>query len=516
MPRYNNTYELLFPGDSAYTDITSIVDSRQTSMTITLTTEDLKSAIDSLSFTLGMKSAQQTVVEKLLDAQQNHERVFVRYSADSVKFTGYIRPTIKQSFSRGIPMNVSLEAEDMSYLLDAPMTDAFEYPSHIDNAPFYIFNPSDKENSIVHQRLYAAGYNDSQINNWMDPILDTIEYTSCDADSERTFRDYLDTLLYEYGYVQFFDNLGAWSYFKLSIDVITAHYSRTNQWLSRNGLQLSGTDNEYDGFKLTWSKLAVLRNVKLYSENLPIDDAKFTGKAIEANAYFPEDSDIQDVWQEYKSDWCDIPYMTEQSRVKNDDISMLTAKNIELQVYKDEGITLDGTPVFEPRRAKYRFVNGSQVQKLYMFDLWGDALIRNEVIEYTSSGSTNPKEYTSEFIFDEDTARLMVARMASWYQNTDMVYTWDDLQTLECGNIIQLSPENSVVSTQALIVGYTETNTGVVIRNISALGISEYQSQPVTITRRVLPISSNNVADASNSRAFLPFDPISLDKVVIS
>lgn len=526
--RYGLTYGILFNGDSAYTDISHLVDSSSTVTTKFLTGDKLTSAIDSCSFTLKNKSnlspTQQDVIQELISAQSLKQKVLFTLSDESSRiFTGYIRPSLSQTYQRKVPSSVSVSAEDMSYLLDSPMNNVFEYPDHIDKDGFYIFNPSDKSHSIIHQRLYDAGYEDYQINNWMSPILDQITYTSGEQDSKRTYRNYIDTLLFEYGYVQYFDNLGAWSYKKLSWDSIVPDHTRTEEWLSDQGFKVMGSDNEIDGVKVEWATLDILRNTRVYSANLPISDGVFTGKEIDGGAYYPEDSDVDDVWQEFKDDWADKPYLMKQSRKENEDLTLLCAKNIRLHSYVDEEVQLDTSddlPQFEPKRAKYRFINTSdETKKIYLFDLSGDVLIRSEVSTMLSPiTSIMPKEYTTEFIFSYDKALLLTSRLQTWYNNSDNIYEWSEFGSVDFGDIVQVSPVDSVISTYAFVGSYVETYLpdGRKQRAIRAFGVDEYQSLPLEWTRRVNRVKTDaNRVLAKDSDSIL-FDIASIDKVVVS
>ncbi len=525
MSRYNLKYELLFHGDAEYTDISNLVDSTKTSVTRYLTGENLNSAIDSCLCSLQNRSlvngmTQQDIVEKLLLAQETQDKVFFRLSDTANIFTGYVRPTLSQTYNRDIPSIVKLDIEDMSYLLDNAMSELFEYPSHIDNDGFYIFNPDDKEHSIVHQRLYAAGYADDQIDNSLSGIFNQIAHTSGKTDATRTYRDYIDTLLKEYGYVQYFNESGLWAYKKLEFDSLSVDYVRTDEWLSDNGLSVNGNDNEIDGYKLKWSVLDLLRDVRLYTANTSTADGEFTGMKIGVDDYYPKDSDIEDVWQEFKTTWTDIPYLNHETREENEDLSLLTAKNIRASYRTDEHIVLDHSddlPEFEPTRARYRFHNtGDLIEKLFFFELYGDALIRNEIVTYTMpEEAISPKEYTSEFIFDADSALLLTSRLATWYTTHDITYKWSDLAPIDVGDIVQVTV--GVVSTKTFVGSYTETYpTGYMKkRDITAYGMSEVQSEPLSVTRRISKTTQERTNEPAKNELTILFDVESIGEVKI-
>lgn len=525
-------YEILLPSDETYTDISAIVDSAQSSLHLSAMNALFMSVIDSFTFVMQNRSltseiTASDIIADINTANKNHSKVFFRVTHNGSRiFTGYLRPDVSRSVSRGIPSAIQLTAEDMSYKLDKPMSEFFEYPDNLADSGYKVCDPDDTDHSILHQRLYAAGYTDSDIASDIQTIDDTVRHTSGEQDSDRHFREYLDTLLYEYGAVLDTNSDGEFYLHILDADSFTPTATITQDFLSTPGFSYSGKDNTYDGCKLTWSSVEVIEQVRVYQESVSIKDGFPQGIEIEAGAYFPETADIEEVWQEFTDRWADIPYMTKASRLKNEDLTLLTAKNVTYDLYKDDDISmldiLGGValPQFEPKKARYAFYNaGSEAKKLYWFDLYADVLIRNTVRTSTAPDTAeDPYEYESEFIFDSTQAEKRAISLSQLVQNMDMGYSWTSRTAIEKGAVLTLSATNSGVSTVAIV-------TEVVLRflpdsnypafyEVSAISIDDYTTVDVE-TRSSTPAPDNRLPVIynptvndhiipQNTRSFIP------------
>ena len=158
------TYELLFEGDSAWTDITALVDSRTTKIDIACCSEELKSVISKCTFemrynTNPSKTVHSELVGKILSAKQAGKTVKFRMGGIA-SFVGKVDLGSFSQRNGRIPGFLTVTVEDNSYLLDEVMPSSFEYPANddLDDEGYAVFDKANLAESIVMLRFLDAGY----------------------------------------------------------------------------------------------------------------------------------------------------------------------------------------------------------------------------------------------------------------------------------------------------------------------------------------------------------------------
>ncbi|MGE4465712.1 hypothetical protein, partial [Sphaerochaeta sp.] len=190
------TYELLFEGDPAWTDITALVDSRTTKIDVAGCSEDLKSVINKCSFemrynTSPSKAVHSTIVGKILYTKQAGKTVQFRMGGIAT-FVGKVDLGSFSQRNGRIPGFLTVTVEDNSYLLDKVMDTSFEYPdnSDLDDEGWAVFDKANLAQSIVMLRFLDAGYTIDQIDlTSSDSITEKVRRVVYDADDERTYRE---------------------------------------------------------------------------------------------------------------------------------------------------------------------------------------------------------------------------------------------------------------------------------------------------------------------------------------
>ena len=172
----------------------------------------------------------------------------------------------------------------------------------------------------------------------------------------------------------------------------------------------------YNGVSVEWPKTKIMENALLWRGNLPIGDTSNPrpGEAIAAEDYWPEDSDIIETWQDYGTDYLDTDYLEGRTRLKNEELALISSSNWRLEDKKDESVKIDPISesqdvVYEALRARLRYKNtGTEAARLYYANIYGDALIKSYKVttsypEYCS----NPDVYQTTYVFDKESAERL-------------------------------------------------------------------------------------------------------------
>ena len=439
-------WQLQFPSEG-WTDVTHLVDESSIRLRRSVTNEARKPTVDSYRFDLQWDA---TIADKFASAT---EKVFFTATDDEngneAIFTGWIAPTLQET-TRDFPEALRLEALDMGYLLDEKAT-ALVLPAAIGGTPLPILDTASPTSSIVGKILEAAGYDPAvRISSFCPDITDTVEQFVIEEDDGRTWKQILGKLLSEYRHVYYFNAAGLFSVYNWAPDSPTPVATVDDQFGTARGLRRTKRETKYDGFKAIWSRLAILDDVRLYKANLPVGikaDGSWgpIGEPIGAGGYFPPDSDVRDIYQRFDEQWLDVPYQRRGeeggSRVQNKDISLILSDNHYVDFYGDTNVGID-LQEFESHRSRVRFQNtGSGTERLYTWVIKGRALYR-ESIEETSAprGAGNPREVTTEFVFDSTTASNLASAWAQIYDHGDFVYTFEALDWHEPGTILRINP----------------------------------------------------------------------------
>ncbi len=322
--------------------------------------------------------------------------------------------------------------------------------------------------------VLAAGYESSDLDPYR-PAAPEIVRTVYEQKDDLTYRDLLDALLRDYGYVLTTTAAGKLSYFHWNAHPYILSGTVGGNVSVSESFSLQKADTAHDGVKIIWSQLGILEDAALFRQQLPIgSDGVPSGKLIPPGGYFPEDGDVIDSYQEYKQDWLDRPFQSRTTRVKNQDISLAASENHHLVLVADAGIT--HTETFEPKRAKVLFHNPTaEDQKLYVFEIWGKALIREQIREtLLPSGAADPERVSAEFIYTAEDAAHLATGLYTRQQFGDISYRFTLYDRLyEPGERIHISQSDPALETDAFIteLEYTDELPGFRYR---AIGLSEF------------------------------------------
>ena len=490
------TYELLFEGDSAWTDVTPLVDSRATKVDIAGCSEDLKSVISKCSFELryGTDTAKTThsaLVGEILTAKQAGQTVQFRMGGIAT-FVGKVDLGSFSQKNGRIPGFVTVTVEDNSYLLDEKMDTSFEYPANddLDDTGWAVFDKANLAQSIVMLRFLDAGYTIDQIDlTASDSITEKVRRVVYDADDERTYREMLDTLLFEHCAVIYTTPEGKLSVRRLYRETPVSERS-VDDFLVADGIETSGGDYQFDGTKVVWSNLSRLDGAVVYNANITMkldDDGNREGEEIQPQHYWPEDGDIEETWQEFNATFLDREYQTKVSRLKNKDLSLISVKNAYYEVDKDAEILLaNNPPEIEPTKARVLWWNShsTDVKKLYGFTIVGDALFRSKLNDttYPTDAKRLDDAYETEFVYTSEAAAKLANHLHRFRKYGDLQHKWAEIDVdTPMFQVVTVSAPDTLISSLGMVISQSITfpAPNKVKRANSAIGITAFNSEPV-------------------------------------
>ena len=490
------TYELLFEGDSAWTDITALVDSRTTKIDIAGCSEDLKSVISKCTFemrynTNPSKTVHSELVGKILSAKQAGKTVKFRMGGIA-SFVGKVDLGSFSQRNGRIPGFLTVTVEDNSYLLDEVMPSSFEYPVNddLDDEGYAVFDKANLAESIVMLRLLDAGYTIDQIDlTTSDSITEKVRRVVYDADDERTYREMLDTLLFEHCAVIYTTPEGKLSVRRLYRESPVSERS-VEEFLVGDGIETGGGDYSYDGVKVVWSNLSKLDGAVVYNANITMkldDEGNREGEEIQPQHYWPEDGDIEETWQEFNATFLDREYQTKVSRTKNKDLSLISVKNAYYEVDKDAEILLaNNPPEIEPTKARVLWWNShsTDVKKLYGFTIVGDALFRSRLNEstYPTDARKLAEPYETEFVYTSEAAQKLANHLHRFYKYGDIHHRWSEIGVdTPMFQVVTVSAPDTQISSLGMVISQSISfpAPNKIKRSNSAIGITAFNSEPV-------------------------------------
>lgn len=461
-----------FPGDANPIDVSSLYRDGTAHFAERLFNEDKHSVQD--TFRCALKH-DQGIVDKFRSARGKIKVVVLDAADSSGLFSGVIEPSTAQA-SHQVNEDLVLEAVDATWRLDDPVAEAFQFPATIDAAPLKVCDYSDVAHSIFHQVCLLAGYTLGEI---VAGAENHAPVRHCAARAgEESYREFLDGLLSEHGLVLDDDGLGR---------LTTRRWTRADAGydMTLDGDDLSVVEpvvwaRRYipeDGVRLEWSEAKVIDDALLFRDSLPVSaQGEFTGQPIAPGDYYPADSDIEDVYQDYVERWLDRPYLERATRLKNKDLSLITTDQAQVVFQAETGIVKE-SEAFEWSRAKVRFQNVSAaIKKMLSFEVRGRALIRSSIKSITApENAKNPRTVTSRFLFNEASAIAYANAQALDIEYADFEYTFGLNRYLESGTVVRLINQKNNIDTRAIIQD-CEFDIGRPVYRYKAIGLAEESS----------------------------------------
>jgi hypothetical protein len=455
---------LLFPGESTWLEVTHLIRAESYTQEEQIINDDLASVIDTASCKL---SYDQLLVAKFLSLEPGQKVYAKAFKDGNPHFFGYVATGFEHK-SDEFQEDLSLELRDNSWRLDTKIPEDLQYPSSIDD-------PGVSIGVLFESLLLNAGYEQSEMDLEVITMATHLVRMVSIRANKQTYRNVLDEVLGEYGYVLTTKPDGTLTLYDWDSNGLSPKGTIASNVSTVSPFTVTKQDTDHDGILLTWSKAEVIDSVCLYQDSLPIgSDGIPSGKVIEPGGYYPEDADVTDVFQTYRTHWLDRPYQEKTSRLKNEDISLLSSDHHELIWRSVSGIT--ATATYEAKKAQVVFHNPtSEPLKLFVFEIWGRALYRHSIQEtFLPSSAANPETVEAYHLFTKDDAKLHAKRLHEKNSFGNISYQFELFDDLfELGDIVHLTQADPPIDTDVQITKKRWTDEIPGIR-YQAVGISAF------------------------------------------
>lgn len=483
MERYDLTYKYSKDNGLTFIDITEIVNSAQTSIVHNICSAGFKSATDTASFTIPAKDTalKQNLINALLDGSTVLVRIL---EGDNVIFTGYVNKDNISIRSYPLTASITIEVEDVGTLnLDNKVNE-------------YVYYKNYTITELVHALLTKAGYTYDN-SSLATGDEQTLEAFVIDKDNSNTFREYIDTLLFEAGgYVLDFNAQGIASIVKLNWQA-TGDATLVDNPMDSEGITTKTKILDVDGVSLTWAstKWSDDNNQLLWQDSISrkLEDNYVVGEDVENQHYWPADGELNPIYQEYNSELLDTDYLTNASRKQNEDLAIIVAEDIraEIQATKNkaeftsweypliqdfiDNYDLTINPIAYPKKAWYLLYNDSgETVNIQHFRLYGKVFYKDKKHTLKTKETKNPKEYESQYIYNETHANQFLQFYWHFMQTSRISVTWKEVganHTL--GDVVQVYHKGSLSYVKAIVAGITTTFIGKTkITSYSAVGVA--------------------------------------------
>lgn len=468
--------------NAEWIDVSPLINSSDTEIKNSLCTTEYKSVTNTCSFTLipsegnGLFYAQ--IQEKLLQAKNTKTPIDIeisRLSDNVVLFGGYIDNSKLTVTSTKRPDKTSISGNDyIASLLDKKINLNLVYENK--SILFIVSN-------LLKEAGYTGTVDASEALNGK-----TCKYFVTTDDDDATYRDIIDTLLFEIPGFVLYRNPATRKY-EIRQIVGTAEPTRTVSYRLSDKLVTNTKIFDKDGIRIKYPTVDVKEGRPVYVDSVN----EGSPAEIPAQHYYPENGDVQATLQEYDKNLLDRAYNTSESRLQNSDLDILYVKNAKLNIFpsnEDNSIfdfpvlqTLDmpSNPVWYPRKAWILLRNKTdKTVNLELMNIEGDVVYKSKINNITlPAKATDPAEYESSYIFDETHA----SEFARWYYHMQTIATttssWTEVNLeSELGEKVIVSHKDSAVSQAHVVVQINNVSLGGGIRGykITAVALSDFGS----------------------------------------
>ena len=460
--------------DSAWHDISKLYVPGTCTLQKQAMNADRKSSVSSATLSIRFD-------ERLCAAiEDSFEPVRFRIWKDfDIEFDGQMDPVFSINWSTLSSVDtIPVELVDFSVKLDEYVSQSASYPAAVGGPEFPIFIRENKDMSLLYRILELAGLSD-RISRDAPDINQGIKHMAW-SKGDTTYRDLIDGLLSDYGYCLRIEGENiTW------FPTATAKIGNVDDIKPCDIIGKISKDKQYqtyNGVSVEWPKTKIMENVLLWRGNLPIGDTSNPrpGEAIASGDYWPEDSDIIETWQDFGTDYLDTDYLEGKTRLKNEELALISSSNWRLEDKKDEAVKIDPITesqeiAYEALRARLRYKNtGTEAARLYYANIYGDALIKSyKVTTSYPENCSNPDIYQTTYVFDKESAERLTKIRWMFLRHGCFSISFSSPKRFELGEIYRLE-QRGLFSGYVQITCVTKTD-GDDVAKYSACSIAAFE-----------------------------------------
>lgn len=434
---------------------------------------NLKPTVDTLKFSMHRNTS---YINSLL---ANDSETIISVTKDgSDYFTGTIRPNFTVTVG-SIVGQVKVECVGYAEKLKKTINTTFAYGS------YKVSDATTKTSSIIHQLLVLAGFhvdNDISI-----PTIDkTIDYfVNIGGKDSRTYWDVITKLLFEFGYVWYFDESGVFKVYDF-LPADTSTSDAFNNDNMRGQLTIKRKLDDYKGVEVTWYPHETEEDAIIFSDTTGGNSTSKCNIEIAADGHYPEGAESANVYSEYQYDGYNI----------------VIVNNAALDVTKDANIASSFTSYYQ--RALVTFHNSAESAKnITKFDITGDVVYQGDQQKtqcLLEAGTEKIDSYDAEFITASADADKLSIGLARYYLYSDFTYIINSETDYSLGAFVDVVDTMLGIDNRCVVVKIEDIDQTQGLKKYTLYGISDYSAETTSLEAvKVTPPPPPPGADVSES-----------------
>ena len=433
---------------------------------------DLKPTTSKASFTIKRGSG---IVATLLSSSQREIAIIIKEGSDTV-FTGYLTDSYNWDITSRGEDDIKLTAEDpgikklkVSWKSNGalPATTLFDQP---------LCDASTPSISVVHHIASLAGV---VVNSSVPTINKLVDVLA--EDNSTTYWEVLEKLLFDFGYVFYFNTDGELSLYNLaheSIDIATTINS--SKLISDGGIavKIQKKLRQYNQTRIKWTERETIANERVFEDVTGGDEAFRCNITMEADGYYPiNDPSSEAMWLDFAS----IDRGKELIRVSNPQFDILSDASISHAI----------TPIFLPTRAKFLLHNSStQAASIRRLIIRGDAVVvKSHNVSIAGEASAKPFEYEAKYVRQKVDASYLANLIVQYYKHCNYTYRFSATTELDVGDIATINDDAFTgLLTEVLITKKITSDHKYF--TYEAHGITQFNLITETIVDKIVPANA--------------------------
>lgn len=387
-------------------------------------------------------------------------------------FKGYLTDNFSWSITNRGQQPVIISAEDPGIKLlkrNWVSTNAL-YSLFIN---YKVCDPADTNSSIIHKIAALAGVTVSSL---IPTISSLITLNIQDKDNP-TYWEILKSIVFEYGYVFYFENDGELNLYPIAKTTITpaTTFSTTTNIIAETedkGVEVQKGLVQYKQINLTWDEWETKTDIYVFRDSTGGDNTYDCNIPLAPGEYYPAGADASTfVFADYKAE-------------TGQDIVNVTSATLDYVV--DSGITVE----FENLgiRGKLRIHNTSAVTAdIRKLKIKATSAILKKNTNITKAGVNAPPvfKYSAKHIHDSVTANTFVNTIKCHYSYSNYKYYFKSRLNVDVGVVATLQDSLwSTINEPVLIINKEVKENGIVsytATGVDAFDLFEATSRDITI-----------------------------------
>ena len=371
---------------------------------------------------------------------------------------------------------------------------------------YYVCNPSATSTSIVHRLLALAGIQGDNF----PTITNTVSSFVVLEEDKATYFDKLKEILFEYGYVFYFNKTGKLAFYDLASTPVL-YTSITNLLKNKVGdtesnivrnLNTTLRRGSYDKINLTWYESVYKTGLTLFEETEGAKDSYPCYIEVPAGKYYPGQTSSDTVYSTYEN--------------KDYEIQSVVSASLDWQ---GTGLTLSQALTNYGKKALFSLRNPNAYScYLTKLKITGSAYVKGNkgiTTNLINSDVQNVLDYDCKYINNKTNASNLSTILKNFYTYNNLCFEVSSKDYFELGSYIKIDDEikqnfvgygrirqitynKTGYYTYSIesIAQYSSTDTSTIIANIKATqGVI---TSPV-LASGTLPVSTNNLTATSGT-----------------